>query len=37
MANGLVKAHISDIPGTPVATMFKYGKAANWTGAKVAK
>lgn len=37
MANGLVKAHISNIPGTPVATMFKYGKAANWTGAKVAK
>lgn len=35
--NGLVLAHISDIPGTPVATMFKYGKASNYTGAKVAK
>ena len=37
MANGLVKAHISNIPGKPVATMFKYGKASNYTGAKVAK
>lgn len=34
--NGLVLAHITNIPGTPVATMFKYGKAANYTGAKVA-
>lgn len=34
--NGLVLAHISDIPGTPVATMFKCGKASNYTGAKVA-
>lgn len=34
--NGLVLAHITDIPGTPVATMFKCGKAANYTGAKVA-
>ncbi len=34
--NGLVLAHITDIPGTPVATIFKHGKAANYTGAKVA-
>ncbi len=35
--NGLLKAHITNIPGTPVATMFKYGKTSNYTGAKVAK
>lgn len=34
--NGLEKAHISDIPGTIVSTIFKYGKAANYTGAKIA-
>lgn len=34
--NGIVLAHITDIPGTPVATMFKYGKVSNYTGAKVA-
>lgn len=33
--NGLVLAHISNIPGTPVATMFKHGKASNWTGSTV--
>lgn len=35
--NGLVKAHITGIPGKPVATIFKVGKASNYTGAKVAK
>ncbi len=34
--NGLVKAHITGLPGKPVATIFKFGKAANYTGAKVA-
>lgn len=35
--NGLRLAHITDIPGTPVATLFKVGKTSNYTGAKVAK
>ena len=34
--NGLELAHISNIPGTIVNTIFKYGKAANFTGAKIA-
>ena len=34
--NGLVLAHITNIPGKPVATMFKHGKASNYQGAKVA-
>ena len=34
--NGLVLAHITNIPGKPVATMFKHGKASNYTDAKVA-
>ena len=34
--NGLVKAHITNIPGKPVATMFKHGKTSNYTGAKIA-
>lgn len=37
MDNGLVLAHITNIPGKPVATMFKHGKTSNYTGAKVAK
>ncbi len=35
--NGLRLAHITGIPGKPVATIFKFGKTSNYTGAKVAK
>lgn len=33
----MVKAHISDIPGTVVSLAFKYGKADNYTGSKISK
>lgn len=36
MNNGLVLAQISDVPGKIVDLKFKYGKASNYTGAKIA-
>mgnify|MGYP004553978727 CR=1 FL=1 len=33
----IVKAHIDDIPGTVVSLAFKYGKADNYTGSKIAR
>lgn len=33
----IVLAHVDDIPGTVVSLAFKYGKASNYTGSKVAK
>lgn len=35
--DGMVKAHVKDIPGTIVSAIFKYGKADNYTGSKIAK
>jgi hypothetical protein len=34
--NGLVLAHVKDIPGTIVDASFKFGKVANYTGYKIA-
>ena len=35
--SAMVLAHIDDIPGTVVSLAFKYGKADNYTGSKIAK